>query len=300
MITGRIAALTLTIYLITASFASAQMLRDGIVRRFLGKSEAQPPENANSAGQRNPSLERARVAQSPRTTGESQRPAQSYAKSSQATRAPSLVPTPPTLEEAQARQPAQFNQNSKTDLQIFGAVVQLHTSSKLILVLQVPEASDAYRAGIRRGDALLSVGGIKLDDLTALDGFENLLKPGDRVEILVQRNRKEEKLELVYQADPSISDPSVQSNFSSPDDREFPSQVHVAPRKQMRSLLNLSPEPETTPANPPRTAGLRADQESSQTISRMREIIREQQTLIERQEAELRRLRGASMTTRRR
>ena len=334
----RILTVALATVMCISATASAQLLKDGPFRRMFTKPPAdEAADKKTPAPQTNRAP--AKMPEYPRTTQRSSNsPTERHGTAPQSSRheAPSLapqlplrsdsalrVPTPAPTKPLPAIQPY-YRQNEQTptnqrladerkvandQLRMFGAIVQQRDHAGPIMVLNAPEASDAYRAGLRRGDELVSVGGIELEDLVAIEGIEGLFKPGDQVSVVVQRNRKEQKINLVYRPNDverelanqperalSISDADASTQ------NEEAKQVHVAPREQMRSLFGSADASAQSSRN---ASSVNADSQANHqllidSIQQLRDLVQEQEAEIQRLENELRKFRNSSLPVRRR
>ena len=63
-------------------------------------------------------------------------------------------------------------------------------------VTKVYSDTPAAAAGIRIGDVLLSIGGLRLGDEAAMAGLDEIMKPGNTVGFTVLRESEEKTLEL--------------------------------------------------------------------------------------------------------
>ena len=312
----RIFSLASLVVLLQPTESPAQFFKESPLRRMFNKVDPESADASKAPAKQDQSAQKngsSALPNYPRPTprtgsaasaGRSDLPTQSP-RFSPRNESAYRVPTPAPQLNSQSPQ-AKTNNGQ---LRIFGAVVQQRASSGPPVITYVPEASDAYRAGLRQGDELISVAGIEIEDLAAIEGLEGLLKPGDQVDAVVNRQRKKQKLELVYRAEEAAKQP-VSADSSSltigkndnANSHADPDQLHVAPRNQIRSLLGLSPL--TKDPVDIRTA-VPTQQPSNnlpllESIEELRNLVSEQQATIERLEAELRKMRSSSTPIRRR
>ncbi len=294
----------------------AQFFKEGPFRRLFNKAEPEAPDAPKSPAKQDSSSQKNGSPKlpdyprpTPRTgssasTGLSEPPLQSP-RYSPRNEPGYRIPTPAPQLKSQSQQAITNN----GQLRIFGAVVQQRTGSGPLVITYVPETSDAYRAGLRQGDELVSVAGIEIEDLAAIEGLEGLLKPGDQVDAVVNRQRKKQKLELVYRAEEAakqqLSADSSSLTLGKEDERRShaePDELHIVPRHQIRSLLGLAP---TTKESLDTRSAVPTQPQSPnlpllESIEELRNLVSEQQATIKRLEAELRKMRSSSTPVRRR
>ena len=151
-----------------------------------------------------------------------------------------------------------------------GFGMQLTTARGRLVVNDIQKDGMAQEAGIRKGDHLLSVGGVEIDTIQEFKEISSLLSPGDRIEVKLTRKGKPKKVLVGYDASQSPGDapqapsPNFKDEISSDAPNWYPSADAVRP-----------PSDEPTPAavNP-------------------QEIIQQQQAQILDMQRELARLRG--------
>jgi serine protease Do len=79
-----------------------------------------------------------------------------------------------------------------------GAVlgVEIKEDKQGMLVGEIPEISGAYKAGIRKGDIIVSLGGQKMKDRAAIAEFMKDRRVGEKLEVTFLRDGKEQKAEV--------------------------------------------------------------------------------------------------------
>ncbi len=79
-----------------------------------------------------------------------------------------------------------------------GAVlgVEIKDDKQGMLVGEIPEISGAYKAGIRKGDIIVSLGGQKMKDRAAIAEFMKDRRVGEKLEVAFLRDGKEQKAEV--------------------------------------------------------------------------------------------------------
>ncbi len=70
-----------------------------------------------------------------------------------------------------------------------------------VYVQQVLDKTPAASAGIKQGDVITKIDGIEITTFEKLNEYKNTKDVGDKIEVTVYRNKKEEKIKLVLEAD---------------------------------------------------------------------------------------------------
>lgn len=78
---------------------------------------------------------------------------------------------------------------------ILGVTVKF--SNDEVTIEQISAGSAVQRQGVRDGDRLISAGGVLATNPKQLRAFLNGLKPGDRVELVIQQDQAQRKIQLV-------------------------------------------------------------------------------------------------------
>ena len=143
------------------------------------------------------------------------------------------------------------------ELVMLGMKIQVR-QEKLVVVGVAPE-DVADQAGVKVGDIVKSLGGFEANRLEELKGFEDVLNNGDRLELTVIRDKREQDLDLIYQDGSGVD--NVQSR------QPLPQQIE--------------PQLPTTIANPGVQQELR---QQRQTIERLRAQLKKLQSEAERNE----------------
>lgn len=79
----------------------------------------------------------------------------------------------------------------------FGSIPNMDASDGGILLDGTATASPAEKAGLRAGDRLLSIGGVRMDDLSSMVEVLRAKQPGDTVEVLYRRRGEMQKVKVV-------------------------------------------------------------------------------------------------------
>ncbi|MEZ6118406.1 MAG: PDZ domain-containing protein [Pirellulaceae bacterium] len=159
----------------------------------------------------------------------------------------------PALDESNFASPG----SSLDELVMLGMKIQVRQDNLVVVGVAAEDVAD--QAGVKVGDIVKSLGGFEAKRLEELKGFEDVLNNGDRLELTVVRDKREQKLDLIYQ-DGSGADlvPSRQP----------------APRQ-------VGPQLQTPMANPGVQQELR---QQRQTIERLRAQLKKLQGEAERNE----------------
>jgi S1-C subfamily serine protease len=81
----------------------------------------------------------------------------------------------------------------------FGIQIRKQESGSLVIT-GIVDGGPASKAGLRPGDTLLKVGGLKADDLATTVRFIASLKPGEKVKVRVLRADQEKEIEVTVGA----------------------------------------------------------------------------------------------------
>lgn len=100
-----------------------------------------------------------------------------------------LVPGLALAEDKKEKKPAYF-----------GVQIAKAKDDKFIVVQMVLNDSPAYKGGLRGGDLLLRINDVKPETLQATVNLIKSLEPGKKVTVLIQRDGKEKKLEIIPEA----------------------------------------------------------------------------------------------------
>ena len=100
-------------------------------------------------------------------------------------------PTPP-------KQVAKTNQKPK---QGFG--FQLVEKDEKLIVANVAPTGNAASKGIRRGDVIVGIGGVEVDNTDAFDEIADILSNGDSIEIVYVRGGKSEEIQVSFGEEPN-------------------------------------------------------------------------------------------------
>jgi hypothetical protein len=90
-----------------------------------------------------------------------------------------------------------------------GIVPDYKDSKAGVLVAEVVKRTPAAKAGLKPGDRIVELGGKKVPDASAFLAQTRALKPGEKVEVLVEREGKSEKIEMqLVRAPAGFTDPN--------------------------------------------------------------------------------------------
>ncbi len=165
----------------------------------------------------------------------------------------------------------------------FGMMVQTSRDNDLV-VTAVQASGNAYSAGIRPGDQLISLGGGKL---TALDEFKQIAKTlgqGDQIEVGFVRKGKTRKIQLQYGSAPEEGNVAVAGNRV-PSPTAAPAEVDA----NMQSVLD-SPVEHISRLTP---VAARVPAASPKKITSLNETIESQRLKMQAMAEELQLLRRA-------
>lgn len=148
--------------------------------------------------------------------------------------------------------------SAKKQSQAFGML--LETQGQDLVVTQLNPAGNASKAGVRKGDRIIGVGGLELDSMLAFNEITDVLKDGDSLEFLVDQAGKESKKIVLFGKAPEVvtRDFVQPSKFSPPANRTARKPVApitsnlnqyelVAPDNTMRSVIE-SPQTQSVPS----------------------------------------------------
>lgn len=109
--------------------------------------------------------------------------------------------------------------SGKTQSQAFGMLLQ--TQGENLVVTQLNPAGNASKAGVRKGDVILGVGGLEVDSMLAFNEITSVLKDGDSLELLVSQSGKETKKLVSYGKAVQVvaKGTAPQSQFTAPANR---------------------------------------------------------------------------------
>ena len=135
----------------------------------------------------------------------------------------------------------------------------LETKDQELVVTQLNPAGNASKAGVRKGDRIIGVGGVELDSMLAFNEITDVLKDGDSLEFLVDQSGKESKKLVLFGKAPEVitRDFAQPSKFSAPANRTARKPVSrttsnlkqyelVNPASTMPSVIE-SPQRQTAP-----------------------------------------------------
>ena len=131
--------------------------------------------------------------------------------------------------------------SAKKQSQAFGML--LETKGEKLVVTQINPAGNASKAGIRKGDSIMELGGLDLSSMLAFNEITDVLKDGDQIELLVDRAGKESQKLVMFGRAPAVTTggPAQPSNFGGPVNR-------TARNVTSRNTSNLS-QYELVPSN---------------------------------------------------
>ena len=79
----------------------------------------------------------------------------------------------------------------------FGSIPNMDGSTGGILIDGASAGSPAEKAGLKSGDRILSIGGVRLEDLRSMVDLLRAKHPGDTVEVIYQRRGTMEKVKVI-------------------------------------------------------------------------------------------------------
>lgn len=85
----------------------------------------------------------------------------------------------------------------------FGSIPNMDGSSGGILLEGTSTGSPAERAGLKAGDRILSIGGVRMDELRSMVDVLRARQPGDTVEVVYQRRGAMEKVKVILGVRPA-------------------------------------------------------------------------------------------------
>ena len=104
----------------------------------------------------------------------------------------------PTIEAPAAapEAPKRKDEPKIVDHKQFG--LKLRLQPKGVVVLRVEKSSTAESAGLRKGDIITSIGSIPVTSLSDVTSLDDVLKPGDQVELEYRRGKNDAKTLIAF------------------------------------------------------------------------------------------------------
>lgn len=84
------------------------------------------------------------------------------------------------------------------------AIAERNNLKEGVYVDKVYSNTPAQKAGIQRGDVIVSIDGVSITTMEELNEIKNSKKVGDKIELGIYRNGKEEKISIVLEADSDV------------------------------------------------------------------------------------------------
>jgi hypothetical protein len=138
--------------------------------------------------------------------------------------------------------PFEIPNDAPKEVSLFGLTLDVNKRTGAIQVVKVKSKSDAAIAKLKTGDELVSLAGMKIEDLRILVGLDEAFRPGDQLPVEIIRRGKPQTLTLGYGVDAK--------DLRAPE--SFDEEIAEARAEQAREAGTKSPR---TPANPNRRAG---------------------------------------------
>jgi S1-C subfamily serine protease len=85
----------------------------------------------------------------------------------------------------------------------FGSIPNMDGSAGGILLDGATAGSPAEKAGLKAGDRILSIGGVRMEDLRSMVEVLRARQPGDTVEVIYQRRGTMEKVKVILSTRPT-------------------------------------------------------------------------------------------------
>ncbi len=180
----------------------------------------------------------------------------------------------------------------------FGVIVQMAKNTDLVVTRVHPQGNGA-KAGLRPGDIVKIVGGVKLASIEEYDQITKGLQPGDQMEFDVVRRGRHEKTLVQFGTPPAhpevaTTPPSAAhahpSNMAGTTDKY--ASTHVALNSIPSVLGTAAPTPRAS-RSPKQSASATAVK--TETEKRLRRTIESQRAKMQRMEQELKVLRKTTM-----
>lgn len=206
------------------------------------------------------------------------RPGSSKKVPTPATR-PSAAPTPA------ANPAAKFS--ARKNSEGFGMVVVAHGDN--YVVARIDQRGNAYEAGIRQGDRILSTGGAELSSMEQYNDIADLLGNGDQLEFEIARRGEKKKVNVQFGEAPEegeFVEENVSDQTPAKNNYSFVPQRDETPRTGTHSILNGSSARAATSVSSTnlRTRGQLTT--ADRTIRQQRQQIEHMQREIERLKAQ--------------
>jgi S1-C subfamily serine protease len=85
----------------------------------------------------------------------------------------------------------------------FGSIPNMDGSTGGILIEGTSVGSPAEKAGLKAGDRILSIGGVRMEELRSMVEVLRARQPGDTVEVVYQRRGTMEKVKVILGVRPA-------------------------------------------------------------------------------------------------
>lgn len=246
---------------VLSSDASAQLFRGGLVRRVFGRNQEEE-------------------SQQDKDDQDAPKDKNSQKKSDK----PSSRPHKPS--------------SADVSVQAFGMELTQSRRDGAVLVAKVTQDGDAAASGIQRGDHLVSLAGIRIDNLLMLTELEKSLSSGDRIEAEFVRKGKTDRVQIAFDhgADSAWEQDSQEQGLT------LSATAESAAQDEPLQLTAPNAPEEVESIELPRTtvvaANLAAGQGGGESLSNsnielaeLLQLLRQQQRVIEAQSREIRQLR---------
>lgn len=116
--------------------------------------------------------------------------------------------------------------------------MQLELKSDKFIVSKVDSRGNAQKAGIKRGDVILSAGGVELSSVEEFIEITKILGQGDQIELQVEQRGKEKDVVIQFGQVPKPDEITRVSPTKTKNDNSFIPQRDDNSQTGLRSVLN--------------------------------------------------------------
>lgn len=190
----------------TADLAPAQIGRGRILKKIRDDIFGSPEERAREEAARKAAIQKQKAQAQQKAQLEAQRRAQSGRQPTPINSAPSQNrpssrnnPLAPPV--APSRNPANRAAPAKKG---FGML--LKDADDALVVTRVEANGSAAEAGIRRGDQIVGIGGVKVESKDAFTEIAEILNQGDAIEIAFKRGKKTAEVQINFGSAPESTE----------------------------------------------------------------------------------------------
>lgn len=201
----------------TADVAPAQIGQGRILKKIRDDLFGSPEERAREEAARKAAIQKKKQEAARQAQLEAQRRAQTGrqptpVRTQQQPRANSQAPNPLAAPEI----PRGRSANNAPAKRGFGFTVR--DQGDEIIITSVDPLGNAAEAGLRRGDAIVGIGGVEVDSQKAFDEIAEILNPGDTIEVSYRRGKQTNDVQIGYGQAPEVDEHPETAGLLAPGD----------------------------------------------------------------------------------